>query len=137
MIMLTESAILKHVSNTESTTIKEISDRLGFPKISPKLVRLIFKMCNDGVLEFIETEKSVVRPTISIEFPENAFTSCQCRSEIRCAVREYTTGKKYWLFCGECGAYGLEGIEEYKLDQLCIPNRILSEWMSNLVYEIE
>ena len=132
MIMLTESTILKHVSKTDSTPIQEIAGRLGLPQIIPKLVDLIFKMCREGVLEFIETDKSVVRSTKLLKIPEDAYPNCRCRSEIHTYVREYTTGTEFWIYCCSCEASGYEGIPVYKIGQLSIPQSIMSDLLSKL-----
>ena len=132
MIFLTKSMILKHVSKTDSTPIEEIADRLGLPQISRELVRLIFELCSEGVLEFIETDKSVVRSTKMLKIPEYAFPNCQCRSELRTDVREYTTGTEFWFYCSSCEASGYEGIPVYKIGQLPIPQSIMSDLLSKL-----
>lgn len=132
MFLLTKPNILKHVSKTDSTTIVEIADRLGLPQVTPDLVGLIFKLCREGILEFREIDKSVVRSTKMLKFPENAYPPYQCRSQIRSYVREYINGTEFWLYCGECEASGFEGIQEYKIPQLRIPHSILSKWLSHL-----
>lgn len=86
----------------------------------------------EGVLEFIETEKSVARSTKLIKFPEDVFPNCQCRSELRTDVRDYITGTEFWLYCSSCEASGYEGIPVYKLGQLPIPQSIMSDLLSKL-----
>lgn len=124
--------IIKHVSKTDSVTIEDIAKRLELPQTSRELVRLILELCSEGVLEFIETDKSLVRSTKLLKFPEYAFPNCQCESGIRTYVREYTTGTEFRFYCDRCEASGYESIPVYKISQLPIPQSIMSDLLSKL-----
>ena len=93
---------------------------------------MIFELCSEDVLEFIETEKSVVRSTKMLKIPEDVFPICQHHSQIRPYVREYTTGAEIWFYCSSCEASGYDGIPAYKLGQLPIPQSIMSDLLPQL-----
>ena len=76
-----------------------------------------------------------MRSTKLKEFPDRAYPCCECQSECRAYVREYTTGIEYWLFCVECGTHGLEGIPKSIIGELGIPHSVLSKWLANLVQD--
>lgn len=67
--MVTEKQILKIVNRMQPTSTKKIGDKLGLPKTNQigkmtsersELYQLIFKMCEDGTLEWIEHQGVVL-----------------------------------------------------------------------------
>lgn len=132
--MVTEKQILKIVNRMQPTSTKKIGDKLGLPKTNQigkitkersELIQLIFKMCEEGKLEWIEhqgvvlskadnmnenqDEKRVLSQTDLRRVPNRALPTCQCKGEILVIARQYG-GEHLWLECGSCYKRGHQAV---------------------------